>query len=205
MQVFESIHCGQTVDSYVREGTRITETTHAAGSHLSMHAHTHPHLAILKEGAYFERTANDAFLRLPGDEVYYPALFVHENIFGRVPARCVNIEEPPAKEQRTKTPLFEAIESCIDNGLVTLSTIAKQVGKHPVYVARVFRATTGLSIGDHLRNERLRRASQLLICSDETLGGIALDSGYYDQSHLTHEFARYAGFSPGELRRLADR
>jgi AraC-like DNA-binding protein len=48
---------------------------------------------------------------------------------------------------------------------------------------------------------RFERAAAL-VGSGAPLGRVALDAGYYDQSHLIREFRRFAGMTPGELSRL---
>lgn len=208
MTIVSNIHCGETLARYSTEQATFTETGHDAGSLLVHHAHVAPHIAVLVEGAYFERINGEVFLRLPGDEVFYPAYSVHENRFGHKPARCLNIEkhdwsEPiPEPSEPEICDKIKRLAGC--EGYRSLAPIARALNLHPVYLARVFRAKTGISVGAYLRNVRIKRASQLILRSDATLGEIAVETGYYDQSHLNKEFGEHAGFTPGELRRLAD-
>ena len=46
---------------------------------------------------------------------------------------------------------------------------------------------------------RVRRAGALLTAG-EPLAGAAAESGFYDQSHMTRQFLRLFGMTPGEYR-----
>jgi AraC-like DNA-binding protein len=82
----------------------------------------------------------------------------------------------------------------------SLSKIASEIGLHPSHLARVFRANYGESIGEHGRRLRLEWAAQRLVGSDEGLASIATRAGFADQSHLTREFKRRFGVTPGRYR-----
>jgi AraC family transcriptional regulator len=84
----------------------------------------------------------------------------------------------------------------------SLSELARQVGLHPVYVARAFRAQFGCAVGDYVRCLRVERARRLLHHTRLTLAEIADQVGYSDQSHMTRDFRRAFGQSPAAYRRL---
>lgn len=189
----------------------MTETRHDVNSRLTVHAHSSPHLAILLTGSYFERIGSDCFLRLPGDRVFYPRLLEHENRFGQIPSSCLNIETEdgasPREEAQEKlaSKLAKSIHDlALSRRIDSLSGAAAVLGYHPVYVSRVFRKAYGTSLGNFIKSCRIRKCSELIFRSDLTLGQIAAEAGYCDQSHLTNEMTITAGFTPGELRRLAD-
>jgi len=54
---------------------------------------------------------------------------------------------------------------------------------------------------EYLREFRLGQAVEQLIGSNETLTSIALGTGFSDHSHLTREFTRSLGLSPGAYRK----
>ena len=206
MRLEPKIHCGTVLSCRATEEATYTETAHAAGTCLETHAHSKPHLAILLQGAYFERIGDECFLRLPGDSVFYPGLLVHENRFGRLPSRCMNVEtrddlrplDPP------RTELQPVVDMIARGEAQSLGPVAKAVGFSAPYLARRFRREFGMSIGDFAKRTRIQKSARLFFSSELSLAEIALECGYYDQSHCTNEFAHVAGFTPGELRRLAD-
>lgn len=81
-----------------------------------------------------------------------------------------------------------------------LLDLARATGRSPSHVARAFRARHGLSIGAWLRRRRVEYARSAVLGSRAPLGLIALEAGYADQSHMTRDFRRLLGCSPGALR-----
>jgi AraC-like DNA-binding protein len=211
MKLESRIHCGHVISCRTTERATLIETRHDAGSRLATHAHSSPHLAILLSGAYFERIGDECFLRLPGDRVFYPQFFEHENRFGRLPATCLNVETSDGSEpvlptqSRTNSEAAKFVHDLVFCGKAdSLASAAKKAGYHPVYLSRLFRKAYGMSLGEFVKNCRLRKSAALIFRSDLALSDIALESGYYDQSHLTNELNATTGFTPGELRRLAN-
>lgn len=85
----------------------------------------------------------------------------------------------------------------------SLSQLAAELGLHPVYVARVFRRHTGCSVGEYLRRRRIDRATEQLAAGRMRPAQVAVECGFYDQSHLHRAFRRESGTSPGRFQRTA--
>ncbi|MFL5383712.1 MAG: helix-turn-helix domain-containing protein [Longimicrobiaceae bacterium] len=85
---------------------------------------------------------------------------------------------------------------------VTLASLAREAGYAPVYVARAFRRHFGCSVGEYLRRRRVEIARDALALSDAPLAAIALDAGFFDQSHFSRVFRRHLGLTPAAYRRL---
>jgi AraC family transcriptional regulator len=86
----------------------------------------------------------------------------------------------------------------------SLTTIARTVGRHPVYVARAFREAFGCTIGTYVRRARIQRAEAALAGSTESLAQIAARLGFCDQSHFSKAFRRETGMSPAQFRLRRD-
>jgi AraC family transcriptional regulator len=84
---------------------------------------------------------------------------------------------------------------------VSLAEIATEAGVHPVHLAAVFRRCLGCSIGEFVRNCRVRYAAEQLAQRHRSLPEIALDAGFSDQSHFTRVFKRITGVTPAVYRR----
>lgn len=84
---------------------------------------------------------------------------------------------------------------------LSVTTIAKTVGVHPVHLSRTFRKRYCSSIGDYVRSLRIEKARSLLLSTALSLAEIATISGFCDQAHLSHVFKRYVGMTPGQYRR----
>jgi AraC family transcriptional regulator len=78
---------------------------------------------------------------------------------------------------------------------------AREAGVAPEDLAAAVRAGTGRSVGSLARLGRIRKACARLATGRETLGAIAADLGFYDQSHFTRTFKVVTGMTPSEYRR----
>jgi len=93
----------------------------------------------------------------------------------------------------------EALDSRLDESL-SLRSIAREVGVHPVYFAAAFRRFLNCSPGQYLRRRRFERARHLISDLDVSLAQVATDTGFSDQSHLNRVFRRFTGMTPGQYR-----
>jgi len=82
----------------------------------------------------------------------------------------------------------------------TLEKIAATVGIHPVHLAREFRRYYQCTIGEYIRKVRVEHACLQLTQTDMTLMDLALESGFYDQSHFCRSFKRITGMTPAHYR-----
>ena len=87
---------------------------------------------------------------------------------------------------------------------LSLNTIAREVGVHPVHLARAFRRHNRCTIGEYIRKIRIEYACRKMITSETPLIEIALNTGFSDQSHFTRIFKRFKGMTPAEYRAKFD-
>jgi AraC family transcriptional regulator len=83
---------------------------------------------------------------------------------------------------------------------VSLTSLAAEVGIHPVHLARSFRRAFGCSLGEYARRARIERARQALLATDQSLASIALMAGFSDQAHFCRQFKLAIGTTPGAYR-----
>ena len=93
----------------------------------------------------------------------------------------------------------------------SLTALASARGVHPAYLCHAFRAAFGISIGQFVRTVRFewarealrvgRAATDISTIVDMSLADIAAAAGFSDQAHLSREFRKRAGVSPGRFRR----
>ena len=87
--------------------------------------------------------------------------------------------------------------------LPSLDELALEVGVRPATLARGYRASFGCTIGERVRELRVEAAARALACPEPSLAEIAVQAGFYDQSHFTNVFRRLRGMTPAEYRRQA--
>jgi AraC family transcriptional regulator len=84
---------------------------------------------------------------------------------------------------------------------LSVNELADRVHVHPVHLAAEFRKHNRCNIGDYIRDLRIRKACQQLLSSHKSLSEVALEVGFYDQSHFSRTFKQAMGISPAQYRR----
>jgi AraC-like DNA-binding protein len=90
------------------------------------------------------------------------------------------------------------------NGVVPVSQIAAAAHATVRTLERKFKQSSGYSVKDVsnlMRFEQVR--NRLWLQPDSNLAGLSQELGYTDQSHLSREFKRYSGTTPGAFARKA--
>jgi len=82
----------------------------------------------------------------------------------------------------------------------SLAAIARAGGIHPANLVRGFRAHLRCSPGEYMRRLRLEHARTALAAPERSIAEIALEAGFYDQSHFTTAFRRQFGMTPAAYR-----
>lgn len=70
------------------------------------------------------------------------------------------------------------------------------------YLAKKFKAETGITLTDFILREKIEEAKRLLRYTDKSLSLIADYLGFSSQSHFGRAFKKYSGKTPGEYRAL---
>jgi AraC-like DNA-binding protein len=108
---------------------------------------------------------------------------------------------PPAREPDLVRLTRAIIEDCYaDNEQTSLDALARRAGVTPFHLVRVFTQALGLSPHRYVVQTRVRRARQLLARGIPS-SFVAAMTGFVDQSHLTAQFKRYVGTTPGSYQR----
>jgi len=104
---------------------------------------------------------------------------------------------------------FEAIQSFgpvidyldrLKDEPVEIPKLAAMVGMSVSGFGREFKKVFGMTPSAYCNQLRLRRARSQVISSRLPLGEIALENGFYDQSHFTKRFSAMFGITPKKLR-----
>lgn len=87
--------------------------------------------------------------------------------------------------------------------LQSVREIARDIGLSQRRLIQVFTSSVGLTPKRYLRVCRFQRARGL---AGNTVSPdwarVALECGYFDQSHLIRDFRQFTGFTPGEFQRM---
>ena len=102
----------------------------------------------------------------------------------------------PWQERRAKEMLRANL-----SGELGLPELASACRLSSGYFSRAFKQTVGCPPHQWLLHQRVERAKELILNTDEPLCEIALDTGFADQSHFTRVFSQRVKASPAAWRR----
>jgi AraC-like DNA-binding protein len=96
--------------------------------------------------------------------------------------------------------LFDQIKTYILEHIdqeISATTIAAYTGYSTAHISRRFKARFGLTLQAFLIDQRIHHAKALILQnSDLSLSQIALEAGFYDQSHFIKNFKKAYSISP---------
>jgi AraC-like DNA-binding protein len=87
---------------------------------------------------------------------------------------------------------------------ISVDDLASCAGLSPSRFVHLFKSETGLSVTDYTLRLRVLEARRLLLKSDLPIAEIAMETGFYDQSHLTRHFRRFEKTTPDRFRKKFD-
>ena len=85
---------------------------------------------------------------------------------------------------------------------ISLASLAEALGVHRATVAAAFRRFRQTSVGESIREVRVRKVMRALVGSKMPLCEIATTCGFHDQAHMGRVFRKVVGFTPGDYRQL---
>jgi AraC-like DNA-binding protein len=91
-------------------------------------------------------------------------------------------------------------------GRARVEPLMDETGRSRRFVTEAFGRQLGVPPKTYARLLRFQHATSLLMgpAGGRSLADVATEAGYYDQSHLTREFATLAGMTPGTYAANAD-
>jgi AraC-like DNA-binding protein len=84
---------------------------------------------------------------------------------------------------------------------VQLSELTEHCGLSSTHIHRQFQRLLRMSPTEYLLALRLQEARRLLATTDEPLSVIAVNTGFFDQSHFTKRFRKVTGMTPTQFRK----
>lgn len=183
-----------------REGIRVPEELAVLGvdNELITCAHTHPSLSSIQPD--FE------------DEGYRAAESVDRMLNGlTVPGRIVSpIKEVVSRRSteasspagRLVSQAREIVLAEFADRSLSVGALARRLKVSRRLLDLRYRQITGITVLNEIREQRLRRARELVMTTSLTLGEIAALSGFATESYLSRSFVAAFGQTPGSLRGL---
>lgn len=104
----------------------------------------------------------------------------------------------PAVSSTRDAPLARRLRQLLDERLTETFTLAEAgalLGSHPGHLMRVFSETYGIAPHRYVTGRRIDRARRMLL-DGHAPAEVAVESGFFDQPHLTRHFRRVLGTTP---------
>lgn len=101
-------------------------------------------------------------------------------------------------------PVMSDLVDYIDAHLrypIALSELGIKTGLSPSHCAKKFRLSTGMSLNRFVNVRRTRLAIDRLRAGAEDMASMALELGFFSQSHMSRVFYEHIGRAPGRYRR----
>lgn len=93
------------------------------------------------------------------------------------------------------------IDEHLDDEELSIVSVAAHVYLNPVYFGRVFKNTFRTTFKKYLLKQRMEKAKQLLVNSEESIGDICNQVGINNPSYFSHLFKQYTGKLPSEYKK----
>ncbi|WCO02964.1 helix-turn-helix domain-containing protein [Psychroserpens ponticola] len=87
------------------------------------------------------------------------------------------------------------------NQNLSLDALSKQLGVHPTHISRAVPKHLKTTLGDYIRQHKVKTAIGYMMNSKLSLTEITYLSGFSDQSHFIRLFKLYIGMTPKQYRR----
>lgn len=110
---------------------------------------------------------------------------------------------PPAKDSTRNQAKAKVVRDYIDmeySANLSLAQLAALAHTSPFHMNRVFKREVGMPPHAYQTQVRIEHAKSLLV-RGVSVTEVAVRTGFFDQSHLTHHFRRVVGVSPGSYAR----
>lgn len=88
------------------------------------------------------------------------------------------------------------------NEEISLGELAFAAGVHPKTISKYFPKYFSCTLGEYRRRIKIEKSLTLIKKSNFSLTEIALNCGFYDQSHFTETFKQMTGFLPKQFRKM---
>ena len=103
-----------------------------------------------------------------------------------------------AKQPSWILPLKELLHENTES--LSLDYLSQQLGVHPVHLSRSIPKYLSTTLGDYMRQQKIKKALSYLMNSNHSLTDVAYMSGFADQSHFTRTFKFYFHKTPRAFR-----
>jgi len=115
---------------------------------------------------------------------------------------CENIESIQNDKNSNEPPWINSLKEILheDHENLSLQYLSNQLGVHPSHLSRAVPKYLSTTLGDYIRQQKIKKAVNLIIDSNQSFLDIAFNCGFSDQSHFIRTFRAYMGVTPNQYK-----
>ncbi|HLF34362.1 MAG TPA: AraC family transcriptional regulator [Cyclobacteriaceae bacterium] len=105
--------------------------------------------------------------------------------------------------EKIHNTIIEQIHHRKENLKVNFSTlIESSLKKDYNYLSNLFSSVTGSTIEKYIIDQKIERVKELLVYDELSLNEIAFEMGYSSAAHLSNQFKKVTGLTPGHFKKV---
>lgn len=138
-------------------------------------------------------------------KIYKECLLSDKDSETSITALVLNAFAPIQKNERIPREWAVRIAEVLHdrwNENVSLTELSNELKLHPVTISKSFPKHFHCTLGEYARKLKVEKALSLINHSKQSLTEVAMECGFFDQSHFIKSFKDVTGFTPKEYRRL---
>lgn len=89
----------------------------------------------------------------------------------------------------------------LGNENLNLETVSDHVGLSKIYFCKLFHKEEGISFTNYLKQERIKKAKELLLHTNKKVYEISLETGFSNAKYFGYVFKQETGLTPGDFQR----
>ena len=111
---------------------------------------------------------------------------------------CDNLEKEKDYHFEAKPAWLSSLVELVHYGKETFTpkSLSDELGIHPGHLSRAMPQYFSTTLGDYMRQVKVKKAIHLMLTSPKSLIDITFECGFSDQSHFGRTFKSYMGMSP---------
>lgn len=115
---------------------------------------------------------------------------------------CENIETIQIPENTHEPSWVQSLKEIVhhDTNNLSLQYLSDQLKIHPAHISRAVPRYLSATLGDYIRQQKIKKAIHLLINSNQSFLDITYNCGFSDQSHFIRTFKAYMGVTPKQYK-----